>query len=88
MEIRRQVDNLMREELDLLKAVRQNIQNYFPLLWYTGCWEGQGKEGENKQEEEEGEERQQEGKEEEGQRPDARQDHGVSVRGVGHEQRD
>ena len=66
MEIRRQVDNLMREELDLLKAVRQTLRSALSYFDIPGCREGQGEEGENKQEEEEREERKQEGEEKEG----------------------
>lgn len=79
MEIRRQVDNLMREELDLLKAVSKHLARHYHGLEFVGCGERQGEEGKDQQKEKEGKEGEQEGEEKEGQRPDSRQDDGVSV---------
>ena len=58
-----------------------------PYIPYNnlGCRARQGQEGQDKQEKEEGEEGPEEGQEEEGQGLDPGPDHGVPVRGVGHE---
>ena len=56
MEIRRQVDNLMREELDLLKAVSKHLARHYHGLEFVGCGERQGEEGKDQQKEKEGKE--------------------------------
>ena len=59
-EIRRQVDNLMREELDLLKAVMILMNIFYYIInnsWLKGCGKGQRKERKNQQKAQEGEKR-------------------------------
>ena len=59
-EIRRQVDNLMREELDLLKAVMILMNIFYYIIndsWLKGCGKRQRKERKNQQKAQEGEKR-------------------------------